>query len=877
MFKSSLLKSVPVNLIQQPLERAAVIVCLIAFAQFVTYLPGASITPALSWFLTAPVLMMAAILIAIRSQNSTPLLITFISGAIAVICFFNPDIPSLLSVLKTMIPVFLGDGFSGNNSLGMNPNEVHKSLMSLSLYAIAFWLIISRFFQSRLFSWLQSLVAFDNTEAELVHKFEVFIFITVFITLNTSVVFSLVQPDDYSLISLGMATLFLFVCGQHLSDGKRGLFLPVYITLLLASYLLIHPDENSAVSQGSVNSDVLVFVVWSFMLWFGHNFASQTYNRVFTKIKITTTLWPVFGLLIIMAFLFDASLHLIFQPVYLMILITYLFLMLRNTSQSLIAWTIILFLSWLLLVVEFTVNNGFFHNSLTWNANLSGFGRYGQQSILYCFSLILFSVVWDRFINQIFVRFGWYQISFQKPVLTVSIVVTILWFTINMLLVAGLLTDWFDRIDESLAIEKTTALVIVSFIILSLFINNQILANLIHASLIFGMIVLWGISGEGLFAESQSIPVYSLFAVIHLSWVLLPLLIQFVCDKLNLSYPENFINSSANWVYISFIVTLICLLNFADNHLLGLESASFLSSLVILFVASLVLVRRYTSDIWIIFCYLLATGMILSLRFMILGDVPVNVYDTTGILIITFILFSLTQWNLLPLLSLKSKPDSDIRSAMLVKVLPLTALLTIPWQTASLHSSLTLFILGVFYLLIKKDSRNLFYTGLFFINLAVYTWMPLLSVQTNLMLFYMLPVSMSLLLITHLHKNEMKPELQNKIRFIALSLLYLLAAADIFISSSLLLFFIGLLSGLLSAIYGISSKTRAFLYTGIGFMIVNILGQLIVFYPDDRLGRALILMATGAVITGLMVWFNIKREFLLAKIQLFRSDLELWD
>ena len=111
----------------------------------------------------------------------------------------------------------------------------------------------------------------------------------------------------------------------------------------------------------------------------------------------------------------------------------------------------------------------------------------------------------------------------------------------------------------------------------------------------------------------------------------------------------------------------------------------------------------------------------------------------------------------------------------------------------------------------------------------------------------------------------------------SLSALYLVVTADVFISSSLLLFFVGLLIGLLSVIYGISSKTKAFLYTGIGFFFINILGQLVVFYPDDRLGWALILMSTGAVITGLMVWFNIKREMLLSKIRLFRADLEQWE
>jgi hypothetical protein len=186
-------------------------------------------------------------------------------------------------------------------------------------------------------------------------------------------------------------------------------------------------------------------------------------------------------------------------------------------------------------------------------------------------------------------------------------------------------------------------------------------------------------------------------------------------------------------------------------------------------------------------------------------------------------------------------------------------------------------VLGIFYFIIQEKSRVMQYSAFVFFNIATYIWMPLLSDHTGLLLFYVIPVVFSLLFVTYLHQNEMKKELQNKIRLIALSLIYVVVTADVFINETLFVFILGLLLGLASVIYGISSKTRVFLYTGVSFMIVIILSQLMLFYPEGRLARALSLMLMGAMITGTMIWFNIKREMLLSKVRLFRADLDTWN
>ena len=67
------------------------------------------------------------------------------------------------------------------------------------------------------------------------------------------------------------------------------------------------------------------------------------------------------------------------------------------------------------------------------------------------------------------------------------------------------------------------------------------------------------------------------------------------------------------------------------------------------------------------------------------------------------------------------------------------------------------------------------------------------------------------------------------------------------------------------------------LYAGVTFLIVNVLGQLVRFYPDGRLAKAVMLIAVGAAITAAMVWFNLKREMVLRQVRVFRADLADWD
>ena len=90
------------------------------------------------------------------------------------------------------------------------------------------------------------------------------------------------------------------------------------------------------------------------------------------------------------------------------------------------------------------------------------------------------------------------------------------------------------------------------------------------------------------------------------------------------------------------------------------------------------------------------------------------------------------------------------------------------------------------------------------------------------------------------------------------------------------MFVLALALALTGIVAGIALRIRAFLYAGVAFLVLNVIGQLLRFYPEQGLSRALILLGLGATITVGMVVFNLKREAILRRIRIARADLAGW-
>lgn len=264
---------------------------------------------------------------------------------------------------------------------------------------------------------------------------------------------------------------------------------------------------------------------------------------------------------------------------------------------------------------------------------------------------------------------------------------------------------------------------------------------------------------------------------------------------------------------------------------------------------------------------LLLGGLAGYARLLILGLTPFTPWDTTGLLAAAVVMFLLHQFT-------GARPW--YRLALL---LPLLALATAPWQLASPWMGGTLLTAGVLYLSLAGTMRNPLplYLGVLALNGAVYLWAPLWAGRYGLWQFYLIPGAVSVLALLHLHQRELRPSVLSGGRLAALSVLYAGAGLDVFLRPELWVFVLALVLTLAGVMAGIALRIRAFLYAGVAFLILNVSGQLLRFYPEQGVSRALILLGLGATITGGMVLFNLKREAILQRVRMMRADLAAWE
>jgi hypothetical protein len=302
----------------------------------------------------------------------------------------------------------------------------------------------------------------------------------------------------------------------------------------------------------------------------------------------------------------------------------------------------------------------------------------------------------------------------------------------------------------------------------------------------------------------------------------------------------------------------------------GLPADSLAAGAALLLLAGLAAVRawrRPDEPKWTCAAALLLGLLAGYGRLVALGLAPFTPWDTAALLAAAGAAFLLHQFTgLRPL----------YRLALL---LPALAVATAPWQLASPWTGGALLAAAVLYLSLAGALRNPWplYLGVLALNGAVYLWAPLWAERYGLWQFYIVPAAVSVLALLHLHRRELRPKVLNGARLAALSALYAGAGLDVFLRPELSVFVLALALALTGVILGIALRIRAFLYAGVAFLVLNVIGQLVRFYPEQGLSRALILIGLGATITAGMVVFNLQREAILRRIRIARADLAGWE
>ena len=196
-------------------------------------------------------------------------------------------------------------------------------------------------------------------------------------------------------------------------------------------------------------------------------------------------------------------------------------------------------------------------------------------------------------------------------------------------------------------------------------------------------------------------------------------------------------------------------------------------------------------------------------------------------------------------------------------------------------AALALLAAGAFYLVMTYQSRTRWtiYAAACSLNAAVYLWVPIAREMTGLFQLYVIPAAVTVLIFAQLHRRELKPAVLTGIRLTASGAILAVATLEVFFASgsSLLQFVSVLMLSLTGIVIGISLRIKPFVYMGLAFMILNVVGQLGVrFQNEDGILRAIILIAVGIAVLSAMIFFNVHRERILRQYRSFIATKE-WE
>lgn len=215
------------------------------------------------------------------------------------------------------------------------------------------------------------------------------------------------------------------------------------------------------------------------------------------------------------------------------------------------------------------------------------------------------------------------------------------------------------------------------------------------------------------------------------------------------------------------------------------------------------------------------------------------------------------------------------RMALLLPVLAVF----MPLQFSSPAAAALLLATGAHWLSMRHATGKSLplYLGVLAINGAIYLWVPAWAGRYDLLQLYAVPAALTMLVLLHLHRKEIKRGVLNNTRLAAICMLYVSAGLDVFLRPEFWIFGLAFALALTGVALGIAFRIRAFLFGGVVFLVMNVLGQMIRFYPEQGLDKGILLMASGAATMSGMIWFNVKKESILRRVRIFRSDLENWE
>ncbi len=207
-----------------------------------------------------------------------------------------------------------------------------------------------------------------------------------------------------------------------------------------------------------------------------------------------------------------------------------------------------------------------------------------------------------------------------------------------------------------------------------------------------------------------------------------------------------------------------------------------------------------------------------------------------------------------------------------------------PWQIAAFLIPLiaiaenpysgnlaSLLIMAAFYIILAIVNQQIRFT---FISVIVIDWMLLRwfgQLQLTAALWYVLPLSLSLLYIAQVDPYLSQPpqkQIRHNLRLIGTSMICLVS----FWTAQ----WLGLLTGAISVVLifaGLAIKIRAFLYVGTGTFLINAIYQLLIFSVDYPFSKWVLALFVGIGFIWIAATFETRRD----QITAWMNQLQGWE
>ena len=209
-------------------------------------------------------------------------------------------------------------------------------------------------------------------------------------------------------------------------------------------------------------------------------------------------------------------------------------------------------------------------------------------------------------------------------------------------------------------------------------------------------------------------------------------------------------------------------------------------------------------------------------------------------------------------------------------LVPLAGLIALPWGEPLVAAALLVGNAAHFAVLARGDGERRFASAasvVAFNGALLLAWSADRGVSPEL---FLIPAGISLLMLVRVFREDLTPDVEAKLRAVAVTGIYASAAFRPLMFPQTWAFLSCVALCLLGVGVGIALRIRSYVYLGTAFLVTSVVANVVRFGVRDHRAGAAFLSVLGLLVVGSMILLSAKRAELLRRYEQVRERLAGW-